>query len=1128
MMNLKKIIAVGILLISLINIQAQPWMDLLKKSNSKKELTLSDYKKAFDTYWEPYNVQNGYYYENGVKKKAYGWKQFMRWYDNMSYKVDDKTGAFPKKSAQQVYNEFTKRNNSKGSTKNASEWTSLGTDNSAGGYAGIGRINCIAFHPTDNDTYWIGAPAGGLWKTTDNGSTWTCLTDGNDVLGVSSIIIPSDYETSKTIYIGTGDRDASDNFSIGVLKSTDDGQTWKATGLSWDLSDNHIVNRILLDPNDNNTLIAFSSDGIYKTTNGGNTWDKINFKKFIDAEYKPNDFTTLYAANRYGDMYKSTDGGKSWNISYNGNGKRVELAVTPDNNNIVYAIITDNKSGLEGIYKSEDSGSSYKKIYSTKNLLGSDKSGNGSGGQGFYDLSLAVSPNDENTVLVGGVNTWRSTDGGKNWKIIAHWSDQYPQTVHADVHDISYRKNGDVFECNDGGVYISSNHGTYFKDKSNGLVISQIYKFSVSQTKNGIVINGLQDNGTKLRSEYGIWRDVQGGDGMECIIDYTNHKIQYATVYYGRIFRTTDNWQYDRKEITPSGVEGAWVTPYIISPTNHNTIYAGYSDVWKTTDKGNSWKKISNINVTYKLKSMAISSDASVLYVASSNKIWKTTDDGTTWTQITNNLPVSYYTNISYISVKDDNPNHVWVTIGGYNNKGVFESTDGGNTWTNISKGLPEIPIYCVIQNKQAINETHLYAATELGVYFKKGNEQWKEYNTGLPKVQCRELEIYYNDDENSCKLYVATYGRGLWSSPLEKLNTNLPSVKTLAINNITDNSAKLIGEITEKGTSEITERGFVWGDTNNPTVDNNKIINSETTLGKYSETIKGLQPSASYFARAYAKNDAGISYGKNIMFNTNCKVITTLPFSEDFEGNTFPPICWETFRGANGLGTSNDWTNTSNGYNGSKAAYVKYEDVPSGKKAEDWLVSPAIKLPTEPYILSFFEKRGEKKAYGSICEIKVSTTSNSDIKSFTTISSYKADVFSDKYTEHIIDLSAYNGKTIYIAFVLINDNQDSWYIDNVKIQKKTGNVSINSNETSNIKIYPNPANEYINIDLGKEYEKVKAINIIDNNGKLILSKNNIDNSVLTLPTNHLTQGTYILRVIQNNTTQTFEVVISR
>ena len=170
------------------------------------------------------------------------------------------------------------------------------------------------FHPSDNNTYWVGAPSGGLWVTHDNGSSWTCLTDNTEVIGVSDIIIPTDYATSHTIYIATGDRDHWDNRSVGVLKSTDDGVTWKTTGLTYTLASYTMVTRLLLDPSSNQTIIAATTKGVYKTTDGGTTWNtQLTPKSFVDMEYKPGDFNTLYGANTSGGIYVSSNGGANWN-----------------------------------------------------------------------------------------------------------------------------------------------------------------------------------------------------------------------------------------------------------------------------------------------------------------------------------------------------------------------------------------------------------------------------------------------------------------------------------------------------------------------------------------------------------------------------------------------------------------------------------------------------------------------------------------------------------------------------------------------------------------------------------------------------------------------------------------------
>ena len=758
-----------------LNVQSQEWLQHLPKN--KTEYSFYDYQNAFNEYWAPFQVDNnGYYIENGVKKKAAGWKQFKRWAWEKEGQINTKTGAFPEKTAQEVYEEFIKANPQNNTSKSAN-WSNLGPSSSTGGYAGVGRINCVAFHPSNNSIYWIGAPAGGLWQTSDNGNSWTCLTDNNDVQGVSDIIIPSDYATSHTIYIATGDRDHWDNRSIGVLKSTNSGSTWNNTGLSYNLSDGVLVTRLLIDPNNSQTLIAATNNGAYKTTNGGTTWsNQISSKSFIDMEYKPGNFNTIYGATEAGKIYRSTNGGSTWTQVFN-NGNRIELAVSPNNPNLVYAVVVDGSSGLNGIYKSTNSGSSFSQVFSgsTKNLLHWSSDGSGSGGQGWYDLALAASPNDANTVVVGGINSWRSTDGGNSWSIIDHWWGDGVQAVHADKHQLKYRSNGDLVECNDGGIYYSTNDGSVFVDKTNGLIISQMYKLGVSQTVATETITGLQDNGTKLLSG-GNWADVKGGDGMECLIDYTNVNTQYGTYVNGQISRTTNHWN-SSTAIEPSGAgNGAWVTPYIIDPTDHNTLYAGYADVWKTTNKGNSWTKISTMNTSSKIRSMAIApSNASTIYVADHNDIWKTVNGGSSWTNITGSLPVSS-ASIKSIAVKASDANTLWVSFSGYNNYGVYESTNGGSSWTNISAGLPNIPAYSVVQNKQITSEVHLYLGTELGVYFKKGSNNWIEYNTGLPKVKAGELEIYYASNASDSKLRMATFGRGLWETSVELDAANTPT----------------------------------------------------------------------------------------------------------------------------------------------------------------------------------------------------------------------------------------------------------------------------------------------------------------------------------------------------------------
>jgi photosystem II stability/assembly factor-like uncharacterized protein len=858
---------------------SQPWLKNLPTEKSQEQLTLHDHQEAFNTYWENFTMERGFYFDNeGKKHKAPGWKQFKRWEWFLESEVDAETGAFPKTTANEVYQKWHAANPQQ--KNRAANWEVIGPNTSEGGYAGIGRINSVSFHPTDNNTWWIGAPAGGLWETTDNGNSWTCLTDNNAVLGVSDIYIPDNYATSNTIYIATGDKDAWDNNSVGVLKTTDGGSTWETTGLSFSVGQSKMVTRLLADPNDNQTIIAATSDGVYKTTNGGETWDEqLTTYSFKDMEYKPGDFNTFYGSTSDGRIYYSNDGGNNWSQSLSTGTGRVELAITAAEEAFVYAIVSADDNGLYGIYKSTDSGETFTQVLdgtvSGNNLMGWYE-GDDEGGQGWYDLAIAASPIDGNILLIGGVNTWRTTDGGESWDLVTHWYGGYgAQAVHADKHMLKYRANGDLFECNDGGVYISDNDGAAnsWTDKTNGMEISQIYKLSVSATAPNDVIIGLQDNGTKLTYNNTSWEDVIGGDGMECLIDYSDENIQYGSLYYGAIHRTTNQWGYDT-EITPSGAgNGAWVTPYIIDPNTPETLYAGYSNVWKTTNRGNSWTQISTMSSYSKLRSMAIApSNTDVLYVADPGTIWKTTDGGDSWTDISSGLPNN---TITYIAVDHGNAEKLWVTLGGYDSNGVYESTDGGDSWTNISGTLPELPVQSIVQNKLMSTESHLYVGTSAGIYLKRGSNNWESYNDNLPNVRIGELEIYY-DNENiyNSRLRAATYGRGLWQSPIYLEGENAPAVVTNSATNIDRFSATLNASVTGDFGSVITESGFLVSTQNNPDYGDNETdifsTNPTVTEGTFATELMNLDEETTYYFRAYAINEHGTGYGAIQNFTTD------------------------------------------------------------------------------------------------------------------------------------------------------------------------------------------------------------------------------------------------------------------
>ncbi len=773
---------------------SQNWVeDFYAPANAKSPMNFYQIQKDFNESFSKYDIQGGYYYENGQKKKAGGWKQFKRWEWLWETRINLKTGEFPDVNIVEIQKSF--HSNYSKSAPDLSNWQSMGPSSSAGGYAGVGRINCIAFHPTDPNTFWVGAPSGGLWKTDDGGASWTVLTDNLPVIGVSEVIIPNDYETSQTIYIATGDRDAGDNYSIGVLKSTDGGQTWDQTGLTFPVSSRYRITRFLVHPTQQNIFYAATNGGIYKSTNSGDTWTNVLSGLFFDMEFKHgSEDNTLFAvtASQSGSsrIYKTTDAGLNWTVVHTFPTKayRIEMDVSRSNPDYVYALSSDTGGGLEGIYRSNNGGASFEKVYDPsttgKNLLNWYINSTEAGGQGWFDLTLSVSPTSEFILYLGGVNSWKSNTGGLTWNCVNFWTSYTgyntvgAPVVHADKHYMTFQNDNTFFEANDGGIYKTTDGGSTWNDLTNGLVISQMYKLGVSQTIKDEVITGLQDNGSKLTSS-GNWYDVKGGDGMECIIDYTDVKVQYATYVDGQIDRTLNRWN-NRTNITASlnanGEKGAWVTPYMLDPNDNQIIYLGYEDVWKSVNRGDSWIKISNLGLSNKIRSMAIApSNSKTLYITDLNKFYRTTNGGTNWTDLTHKVPTSGNA-ITYISVDDKDPLHVWITLGGYGGSKALESTDGGETWTDISAGLPTVPANTIIQNKLSKSQ-HLYAGTDIGVFFREGNGEWTLFSNNLPSVIVTELEIHYDKQQaESSVLYASTYGRGLWKSNLSDFQ--LPEIQ--------------------------------------------------------------------------------------------------------------------------------------------------------------------------------------------------------------------------------------------------------------------------------------------------------------------------------------------------------------
>jgi len=709
--------------------------------------------------------------------KGTGYKVYKRWENFTAPRVYPNGNraviAQSMSEYQSTVSSNTTQFNKNGSNSvQAANWSLIGP-NVVPLQGGAGRLNFVRFHPSSSTTMFTGSPSGGLWKSTNGGTSWTTNTDNLGVVGCSDIVI--DPSNTNIMYLATGDGEVNDTYSIGVLKSIDAGATWSATNLSWAITQTRIISKLLINPSSTSTLLAATSNGVYRTTNGGTLWTQVLAVNSKDIEFKPGDPTTVYAVSTGppSNFYRSTDGGATWTVVTTGlpvanTSCRLAIAVTPADVNYVYVVSSlASNYKYQGVYRSVNSGTSFTTSSTTPDILSVTTTS--TSGQGWYDLSIAASPTNKNEIVVAGVNIWKSTDGGVNWALNAHWQGSGAPYVHADIHALEYApgSGSTIWAGSDGGLFKTTDGGASWNDFSTTMAIAQLYRLGLSKQNTTNMLAGWQDNGTSLYN--GTWYSIFGGDGMECIIDHTNPLNVYAEIYYGKIYKSGDGGAtFGTTPIvntTTSGVHGVgdWVTPYVMDPNNSNNLLVGKTQVYKSTNGGTSWAQVGSVTGgTGGLIALAYApSNSNYIYAAKVNKLYVSTN-GTSFTDLTGTLPVGSAA-ITYIAVSNANPSKAWVTFSGYSaaNK-VFATTDAGVTWTNVSTGVPNLPVNCVVY--QNGSNDGVYVGTDVGVYYKDNTSgNWAAYNTGLPNVIVNELEIQYT----AGKLRAATYGRGIWESNL-------------------------------------------------------------------------------------------------------------------------------------------------------------------------------------------------------------------------------------------------------------------------------------------------------------------------------------------------------------------------
>jgi photosystem II stability/assembly factor-like uncharacterized protein len=698
-----------------------------------------------------------------------------------------------------------------------------------------GRIAALtAVKENGRLTVYIGAASGGVWKSVNGGTTFKPVFDKQTAQSIGAIAI--DPKSPKTIWAGTGESWTRNSVSVGdgIYKSTDGGENWTNMGLK----DSERISKILIDPTDGNTVYACvpgklwsdSDDrGLYKTTDGGATWNKILKGANLSTgcsmiSLNPENPKILFAgmwdfrrkgwtfrsggenssATSGSGLFVSSDGGATWNDLDEKTSKglpakpwgRVAVAVAPAKPGIVYALIESNRSAL---FRSDDGGKTWKE---------GDRS-NWMVWRPFYFGNLIVDPKNENKIYKPDLVLIMSEDGGKSFSVIS-------QGAHGDFHDVWVDPDNTdhLIAGDDGGLWHSHDGGNTWW-KGTNLPISQFYHVSVDMNVPYHVYGGLQDNSVWVGdSQYpgGItnsrWENLGGGDGFWAFADPSDPNYVFAESQGGnvaRVNRATLEARFIKPE--PNYGEGKlrfnWNTPIHMSPNEPGTVYIGAQFLFRSRDHGQTWERISpdlTSNDPEKQKqeeSGGVTVDNSyaemhttIYSISESPKdaqtIWVGTDDGNvqvtrdagkTWTNVVANiadLPKASW--VSWVEASRYDPATAYAAFDrhtfGDMAPHVYKTSDYGKTWTPIVVAGSEVRGYAYVIKEDSVSPNLLFLGTEFGLWITlDGGKQWAQYKGAeFPQVSVRDIVVHPRDSD----LVIATHGRGIWIiddlTPLRKL----------------------------------------------------------------------------------------------------------------------------------------------------------------------------------------------------------------------------------------------------------------------------------------------------------------------------------------------------------------------
>ena len=638
---------------------------------------------------------------------------------------------------------------------------------------------------------WIGSVGSGVWKTTNGAASWFPCDDWMANIAIGCMVL--DPTNPNVLYAGTGEGfgNADAIRGAGVFKSIDGGSNWtQLTNTSYALQKD--INRLAICPTNHLILLAATGNGLWRSFDGGTNWTQTYSSNAVkQVAFHPTDGSRAIATPDGLGLY-STDGGLTWpeatGLATTG---RIEFACAPSSPNIVYASQDTNGGSL---FLSTNGGATY----TLKNTGQTNLEV-----QGWYDNSIWVDPTNPNNLIIGGVDLYRSTNGGMTLTQMSDWnmgpgSEPAPSSAHADHHAIVSApgfngvNNTTVYFGNDGGLACATNVYTVTTNSgwsflNNNLGITQLFGGAANPTTFTTVC-GNQDNGSTSRTTTSgtTWITWSGGDGGFCAADPTDPKYLYGEYINLQIYRSTNSAVSESSITTtntlpdagvPAGyddedpdapVAANFIAPFILDPNNPNTMLAGGSNLWrsvnvKTASPTNvAWAKIKGGAGTNNfISAIAVAKgNSDIIWVGHNNgEVYSTTNGtatNTTWTQEYLNTPNLPGRNCTRLAIDPNNSSNVYATFGGFSTNNIYRTIDGGLTWTNIAGGLPAAPVYSIVI--APFSSSYLYVGTDIGIFGSANSgASWSPANEGPANVQVQELFWARN------YLYAAAHGRGAY-----------------------------------------------------------------------------------------------------------------------------------------------------------------------------------------------------------------------------------------------------------------------------------------------------------------------------------------------------------------------------